>query len=385
MVGVKTVPIKELYLGLYDGPHATPKPSDDGPVFLGIGNVTDDGRLDLSTIRHIAEEDFAQWTKRVEPRPNDLVFTYEATLNRYAVIPEGFRGCLGRRMALIRTDPRRVDHRWLHYYFFSPAWREVIKSNMLSGSTVDRIPLTTFPEYPVNAPSLPTQRRIADILSAYDELIANNQRRIAVLEEMARALYREWFVYYRAPGVVMGEDGMPEGWGLGKLEDVITLQRGFDLPKADRVDGAVPIIAATGVTGYHCEAKVKGPGVVTGRSGTIGEVLYIQEDYWPLNTTLWSKAFQRAMPLFAYYTLSGIDLGQFNAGAAVPSLNRNDIHGLPVIIPPMDLQVQFQSIAGVMLDQVEASKRTIENLRRTRDLLLPRLMSGRVEVEKMAV
>jgi type I restriction enzyme S subunit len=135
-VSWKTVPIKELYEGLYDGPHATPKPSDSGPVFLGIKNVTDDGRLDFSDIRHIAEDDFPAWTRRVEPRPGDIVFTYEATLNRYAIIPEGFRGCLGRRMALIRPDPAKVDTRFLHYYFFTNDWRHVIARNMLIGSTV---------------------------------------------------------------------------------------------------------------------------------------------------------------------------------------------------------------------------------------------------------
>ncbi len=137
----KTVPISELYEGLYDGPHATPKPSDSGPVFLGIKNVTDDGHLDLSEIRHIAEEDYLAWTRRVEPRPGDIVFTYEATLNRYAIIPQGFRGCLGRRMALIRTDPQKVNREFLFYYFFSPAWREVIKRNVMTGATVDlRLP-----------------------------------------------------------------------------------------------------------------------------------------------------------------------------------------------------------------------------------------------------
>lgn len=90
----QTVSIDCLYHGLYDGPHATPKPSDDGPVFLGIGNITEDGKLDLTDVRHIAEEDYSTWTKRVVPQPGDIVFTYEATLNRYAIIPDGFRGCL---------------------------------------------------------------------------------------------------------------------------------------------------------------------------------------------------------------------------------------------------------------------------------------------------
>ena len=90
-----TVPISELYEGLYDGPHATPKPTDAGPVFLGIKNVTDDGHLDMSDIRHIAEEDFARWTRRVEPKPGDIVFTYEATLKSLRNYPGGLPWLLG--------------------------------------------------------------------------------------------------------------------------------------------------------------------------------------------------------------------------------------------------------------------------------------------------
>ena len=100
--GWKTVPIKALYQGLYDGPHATPKPSDSGPVFLGIKNVTDGGNLDLAEIRLIAEDDYAAWTRRVEPRPGDLVFTYEATLNRYAL--RRARGPSGPRARVLREN-----------------------------------------------------------------------------------------------------------------------------------------------------------------------------------------------------------------------------------------------------------------------------------------
>jgi len=186
-----SVPISTLYEGLFDGPHATPKPANEGPVFLGIKNITEDGRLDLSDIRHIAEEDFSKWTRRVEPRPGDLVFTYEATLNRYAIIPDGFRGCLGRRMALIRPNPAKVSTQFLYFYFFSKAWRDVVSQNTLAGATVDRIPLTRFPEFPVLAPPLIEQRRIATVLAAYTDLIENCERRIGLLEKMAQAVYSE--------------------------------------------------------------------------------------------------------------------------------------------------------------------------------------------------
>jgi type I restriction enzyme S subunit len=119
---------------------------------------------------------------------------------------------------------------------------------------------------------------------AEDDLIENNSRRIAILEAMAQAIYREWFVNFRFPGhenvkLVESPLGMiPEGWDVGRLDDVLVLQRGFDLPIGARLEGDVPIYAATGIVGNHNEAKVKGPGVVTGRSGSLGKVTYVHED-----------------------------------------------------------------------------------------------------------
>lgn len=201
---------------------------------------------------------------------------------------------------------------------------------------------------------------------------------------MACRLYREWFYHFRFPGheshhrvsSPLGE--IPAGWQIGRLDDVVVLQRGFDLPKASRREGSVPIYAATGVTGYHDVAKVRAPGVVTGRSGTIGDVIYIQEDFWPLNTTLWAKEFPKGEPLFAYYVLQGLELRTYNSGAAVPTLNRNDIHGIKLVIPPRDLQKRFQAIAGAMHHQMYTLMSGISNLRHTRDLLLPRLLSGQI-------
>lgn len=177
----------------HDGPHATPKSADAGPVFLGIKNITDDGRLDLSTVRHIAEEDFPKWSKRVIPRAGDVVFTYEATLHRYALIPDGFRGCLGRRLALIRPRPDVVDPRYLHLAMRGPAWRRTIDERVISGATVDRVPIINFGRFPIALPPLAVQRRIGATLAAYDVQIEINERRIELLEDLARSLYREWF------------------------------------------------------------------------------------------------------------------------------------------------------------------------------------------------
>lgn len=375
-------PIKDVCLGIYDGPHATPKESDTGPIFLGIRNVTADGRLDFSEIRHVSEQEFPQWTRRVTPEKDDIVFSYEATLHLYALIPEGFHGCLGRRMALVRPDPSKVVSRYLHYYFLSPIWTAVMKSNVITGATVDRIPLARFPNFPVRIPELEEQKRIADILSTYDDLIENNRRRIALLEQSARLLYREWFVYFRFPGHEHANvvDGVPVGWQRKPLGDLLTLQRGFDLPASDRLDGNVPIYAATGIHGQHNKAMVTGPGVITGRSGSLGKVLYSHADFWPLNTTLWVKEFKSISPEFAFFMLASLGLEQFNGGAAVPTLNRNDVHRIEVNLPSKALMDEFTEIVLVQLQQVDKLTQYNVKLREARDLLLPRLMSGEIAV-----
>jgi type I restriction enzyme, S subunit len=375
----------------YDGPHATPPPASDGPTYLGIKNLTEDGHLDFSDIRHISENDFPTWTRRVEPRPGDLVFTYEASLHRYALIPNGFRGALGRRVALIRPDPSVADARFLLYLFLSPTWRDTVLARINIGSTVDRIPLVDFPKFPVQLPPLPTQQKIAAILSAYDDLIENNTRRIHILEEMAQVIYREWFVEFRYPGhedvpLVESELGMmPEGWRVGRLADFLVLQRGFDLPTRQRLVGSVPVVAATGIHGSHSVAAVRGPGVVTGRSGSLGTVLYVSQDFWPLNTTLWVKEFRSATPELAFFTLQHMSLAKFDSGSAVPTLNRNDISSHRVAVPPSQVISAFSDIARHILMLVDTLNHLSSVLRSTRDLLLPRLIYGEIDVDSLDI
>lgn len=381
--GWKLAAIKEVYEGLYDGPHATPKPADDGPVFLGIGNVTDDGHLDLGSVRHIAEEDFPKWTRRVEPRPGDLVFTYEATLNRYAIIPDGFRGCLGRRMALIRPDPTKVDVRFLHYYFFTEEWRGLIRGKTLTGATVDRIPLTTFPDFPVRVPPLSIQHRIASVLSAYDELIENSQRRIRVLESMARALYREWFVQFHFPGhekVALVESSLgkiPMGWEVKKLGKVLELNYGKALKREDRHDGDFPVYGSSGVVGSHDTSLVAGPGIVVGRKGNVGSVFWCDDDFFVIDTAYFVTS---QLPLrYLFYVLPTLNF--INSDAAVPGLSRNQAYTLEMVVPPSALLTRFCLFADEFERQATTLNRQIQNLRRTRDLLLPRLLSGQIDLK----
>ncbi|WP_340239546.1 restriction endonuclease subunit S [Sulfitobacter pontiacus] len=381
-----TVPIKEVYHGLFDGPHATPPVADDGPVFLGIGNVTDDGHLDLSSIRHIAEADFAKWTKRVTPQPGDLVFTYEATLNRYAMIPEGFRGCLGRRMALIRPDPQRVEPRFLFYYFFGHGWRETVAANILSGATVDRIPLTSFPDFPISLPPLYTQQRIAAILSAYDDLIETNTRRIAILEEMARRLYEEWFVHFRFPGHEETEfDGdLPSGWSEVPLGTVANITWGdTKTTKKSYVDAGFVAYSAAGPDGFLPHFDYDRTGIVLSAIGANCGLTWFARGKWSCikNTIRLFSNDQAVSDEYLFLTTGFSDYWP-KRGAAQPFISQGDAKQCKVVVPPETLHERFLAVACPALKQADHLRLANANLRAQRDLVLPKLVSGEIDVSR---
>jgi len=130
-----------------------------------------------------------------------------------------------------------------------------------------------------------------------------------------------------------------------RFSDFVTLQRGFDLTKTEMRVGLYPVVGSTSIIGHHCEFKVEPPGVVTGRSGSLGVVQYVAEKYWPHNTSLWVKDFKGNDPKFVYYCMQGLDFARFNAGAGVPTLNRNHLDSLEVEVPPLPVQ---QRIAGIL-------------------------------------
>ena len=146
-------------------------------------------------------------------------------------------------------------------------------------------------------------------------------------------------------------------WFNVMLGDVVTLQRGFDLPSQKRKPGKVPIVSSSGISDYHSEVGVAGPGVVTGRYGTIGQVFLIKEDYWPLNTTLWVKDFHGNDPQFASYLLRTVDFHSCSDKSSVPGVNRNDLHRIPVLLPPLAEQKAIAQILGALDDKIELNRR----------------------------
>ena len=222
-----------------------------------------------------------------------------------------------------RLRPRAgIATNFLHYVIASSAFTQHIQ-NVTTGTAVPHISAKQIREYRFELPDLSTQEACGDVLMALDDRIALLRETNATLEAIAQALFKSWFVDFdpvRAKQQGIAPAGMdeataalfpdsfeesvlglvPKGWQVGALQDLLVLQRGFDLPSQDRIPGDFPIIAASGASGTHVEAMVKGPGVITGRSGVLGRVFLELGDYWPLNTTLWVKEFRAAAACYAY-------------------------------------------------------------------------------------
>lgn len=158
-------------------------------------------------------------------------------------------------------------------------------------------------------------------------------------------------------------------WKPAVLQDLVLLQRGFDITKAQQKEGEIPVYSSSGLSSWHNEAKVEGPGIIIGRKGTLGSVHYSESDYWPHDTTLWSKSLNGNNPRFVYYALKCLGLEKFNVGGANPTLNRNHIHGLPIYLPGRNVQDSIVAILSAYDDLIETNRRRIALLEEAARLL----------------
>jgi len=239
--------------------------------------------------------------------------------------------CIGRGLSGIKAEPD-VSQKYLNYQlqFASQQFH-----TLSQGSTFTAINSTDLRGIQIGIPDINAQKKIADILSSIDEAIQKTDQIILKSEELKNGLMNELLTrgigHKKFKKTKLGE--IPENWEVMKFEDFAVLQRGFDLPVQRRTKGEYDLITSNGITDTNNEFKVSGPGVVTGRSGTLGKVFYVENNFWPLNTTLYIKDFHRNLERFAYYKIQHIDLSRYGTGTGVPTLNRNNVHKELIAVP----------------------------------------------------
>ena len=335
------------------------------------------------------DEKRARKFSRSVARRGDLVFTCWGTVGQVGYISETTKYELyivSNKQMRMTPDPRRVDPLFLYYLLSSPHMIHEVTSQAI-GTSVPGFNLGQLKELAIRIPPLSVQQDISRTLHAISSLIENNRRRIEILGEMARLLYREWFGHLRFPGHEDAEfvdfelGRIPRGWKARRLGELLELSYGKALRAGDRTGGPVVVYGSGGQVGWHNTALVTGPGIVVGRKGNVGSVYWSDRDFFPIDTTYYVES---ALPLRfldqLLRTLKFVD-----SHAAVPGLSRDQAYGMVVAEPDGDLLSLYETAVRPMysLRQILSDQTAV--LRHARDLLLPRLVSGELDASELGL
>ena len=369
------------------------------------------GFIDTDNVKYVTEETYIRWTRRLLPKRGDVILTREAPLGDVGKIRTNDFIFLGQRLYHFRPDPKKLDADFLLYALMAPDLQSQIRA-LGSGSTVEHMRLGDIPSLVIDIPTLPLQRRIAGILSAYDELIENNQRRIKILEEMARSLYREWFVHFRFPGhdkvkMVSSPLGpIPQGWEVTTFGNLYNTGSGgppsrtrpdyfengtIDWVKSQELLDRFILSTEERITEQalrESSAKLfqKDTVLIALYGATIGKLAILSQQ--ASTNQACCAVIPKREPYgreFAFLTLllTRERIIGLRLGAAQQNISQVLLRNFECLKPFDELVQRFSKEAAPFFDCILNLQLKTENLRRTRNLLLPRLLSGEVELNSM--
>ncbi|EJY4339015.1 restriction endonuclease subunit S [Vibrio cholerae] len=423
-----------------DGNHGSNYPrtaefGEEGIPFLTAKLLDDSGNIDFDSAPRLST-DKANKFKFGFLEPNDVLLSHNATVGRVAVVPAiKERMLIGTSLTHYRLDSSRLLPKYLAAYFSGIAFQNQLAS-VMSQTTRNQVPITSQRKLSVVVPPIEDQKIIADMLGAFDDKIQNNTQTNQTLEQIAQAIFKSWFVDFdpvkakietlatggstddaelAAMGVIsaktldelnslkasnpeafnklaqtatlfpaamqdseLGE--IPVGWEVKQLKDILELAYGKALKKTDRVDGDVPVYGSGGLTGYHNQSLVEGPGIIVGRKGTVGSVYWEPKAFYPIDTVFYVKPRAGYSLKYCHLVLQNLGLKDMNTDAAVPGLNRDNAYRLDVITPTKDVMNLFKEIMQTLQSNVDANNAQSVSLESLRDTLLPKLLSGEIDL-----
>ena len=383
---MKNASLNEVCCLVTDGTHDTPARHAEGYPLVKAKEIVG-GIIDFDSADTISPEEHLRVIARSKPELGDTLFAHIGASLGEAAYVNTSREFSIKNIALFKPDPAVMLGRYLYYLVLSPQFQATALAAR-TGSAQPFLSLGQLRRHVITYhESIDAQARIAAFLGSIDDLIENNNRRAKTLEEMAQRIYREWFVDFRYPGhedvpLVDSELGpIPEGWTVGPLGDAMELVYGKALKADDRKGGAVRVFGSSGVVGSHDEAQAPGPGIVVGRKGNVGSVHWSQGPFFVIDTAFWVRT---PLPLtYCYFVLRNMNF--VDSHSSVPGLSRGQAYGLPLLTPTQPLVDRFDAIASQLFLLKEVLSTSNGKLRLARDLLLPRLISGEINVEHLDI
>lgn len=348
-----------------------------GLKVINVTNLQEEGYLDLNnTERHISWEEFDRTYKHFLIDDGDIVMASSG--NSYcktAIVRECDLPLLMNTSVIRFKAKESITRSFMLIYLKSKYFKNQIDLMITGGAQPNFGPAHLRKVIIPLPPSLAEQQAIAEALSDADALIESLEQLITKKRHIKQGAMQELLTGKKRLTGFGGE------WEVKRLGDVSPLQRGFDLPTPKIRQGNYPVVYSNGVLNHHFLFMVKGPGVVTGRSGTIGNVHFIEDDFWPHNTSLWVTSFEGNSPKFIFYLLTNLGLERFGTGSGVPTLNRNDVHAYGVRIPPTaEEQIAIAAILSDMDAEIAALETKLAKARQIKQGMMRELLTGRIRL-----
>lgn len=374
------VRLEDCCYSISDGDHQPPPKAQQGIPFVTISNINSMNQLDFSDTMFVPKEYYQSLDEKRKVRKGDVLYSVVGSFGIPVLIKEERPFVFQRHIAILRPKEDIVDSGFLFYTMLNRDF--YAKADAVAiGAAQRTVSLGSLRNIKIDVPSLESQKHIADILSAYGDLIENNQKQIKLLEEAAQRLYKEWFVDLHFPGHENTKivDGVPEGWSRGLLKELISVNYGKDHKKAPD-DGNIPVYGSGGLMRKCNKSLFSGEAVLIPRKGSLNNIMYVDETFWTVDTMFYATMKQPHTAVFVYFFVKAFDMYSMNIGAAVPSMTTKILDAMDVVIPDKETLEKFDKYAKVYFNKIKTLQGQNERLKAARNLLLPKLMNGKVEV-----
>ena len=376
-----TKKLQEITLNITDGKHGDCEGEDNSGYFFISCKDVYDGAIHYDGARQITEKDFIDTHRRTMLEPNDILVTNSGTIGRMALVKENdytYRTTFQKSVAIVKPNQEMVRPAYLYYCLLNCVTQFVNQSN---GSAQKNLLLGTMRNFEIRyEEDFSKQDKVIDVLQSYDNLIENNQKQIKLLEEAAQRLYKEWFVDLRFPGYedALIVDGVPEGWSRAKVTDFLEIKYGKDHKKLE--EGIIPVYGSGGIMRKVKPVLYSGESVLIPRKGSLNNIMYVEGDFWTIDTMFYSIPKQKNAAKYVYLFLKGLDMYSYNIGAAVPSMTVKILDGIELLAPTDIILEKFENVLFPIYNRINVLTALCEGAGQARDRLLPKLMSGELEV-----
>lgn len=364
--------IDEACILVTDGSHSSPKSANAGKYMVSVKDFTPYG-FDFKNCKLISEEDYGVLEKSgCVPEIDDILIGKDGARYFEDIIiyrqPE--RPALLSSIAILRCNKKEILPNFLYYLLKVPSFKRNVRDNYGSGSAIPRIILKDFKRMPISYPEIETQEKIVAVLVALDNKIELHQKLNDNLEQQAQALYVDMFISNASPA-----------WQMGHLSDLIVVRYGKDHKKL--ADGPYPVYGSGGIMRYVEKPLYDKESVLIPRKGSLNNVMYVNEPFWSVDTMFFTEMKLPNVAKFVFHFVKSKNLASLNAGSAVPSMTTDILNAMELPVPDADTFSKFEDIVTSMYLTMQQNIQGSSKLAELRDSLLPRLMSGELDVSDL--